>query len=136
MHPTASGKTVIAELAMIRKLGSSGKTLYLGPLKALTYEKEEKWGNIFGKLGYKVYITTGDEEISPYEANASEIIVSTPEKWDSTSRKWNKRGYNFVNNVSLIVIDEAHLLDSDNRGGVLEAIVSRMRHSQKLMPYP
>jgi len=134
--PTASGKTVIAELAMTRQLGSSGKTLYLGPLKALTYEKDEKWGKIFGKLGYKVYITTGDEEISPYEANASEIIVSTPEKWDSASRKWNKRGYNFVNNVSLMVIDEAHLLDSDNRGGVLEAIVSRMRRLAEVNGMP
>ncbi|MFB0560929.1 MAG: DEAD/DEAH box helicase [Candidatus Lokiarchaeia archaeon] len=125
--PTASGKTVVAELAIIRQLTSLGKTLYLGPLKALTYEKEERWGEIFNKLGYKVYITTGDEEISPYEANSAQIIVSTPEKWDSASRKWNKRGYNFVNNVSLLVIDEVHLLDSDNRGGVLEAIVSRMR---------
>ena len=134
--PTASGKTVIAELAMIRQLGSSGKTLYLGPLKALTYEKEEKWGKIFGKLGYRVYITTGDEEISPYEANASEIIVSTPEKWDSVSRKWNKKAYNFVNHVSLVVIDEAHLLDSDNRGGALEAIVSRMRRLAEVNGMP
>nr|MDO8090776.1 DEAD/DEAH box helicase [Candidatus Sigynarchaeota archaeon] len=134
--PTASGKTVIAELAMIKQLNSQGKTLYLGPLKALTYEKEEKWGKIFNRLGYRVYITTGDEEISPYEANASEIIVSTPEKWDSASRKWNKRGYHFVNDISLLIIDEVHLLDSDSRGGVLEAIVFRMRRLAEVNQRP
>ncbi|MGQ9720808.1 MAG: DEAD/DEAH box helicase [Candidatus Jordarchaeum sp.] len=134
--PTASGKTVIAELAMIRQLADSGKILYLGPLKAIAYEKEEIWGKIFSKLGYKVYVTTGDEEISPYEANTSKIIVSTPEKWDSASRKWNKREYIFVNNISLLIIDEVHLLDSDNRGGVLEAIVSRMRRLSEVNDRP
>ena len=43
------------------------------------------------------------------------IIITTPEKWDGVSRSWQTR--NFVRNVSLIVIDEIHLLGED-RGPV------------------
>jgi activating signal cointegrator complex subunit 3 len=52
----------------------------------------------------------------------SDIIVTTPEKWDGISRSWQTRGY--VQKVSLIILDEVHLLGED-RGPVLEVIVSR-----------
>lgn len=53
----------------------------------------------------------------------SRVIVTTPEKWDGISRSWQTRKY--VQDVSLIVIDEIHLLGED-RGPVLEVIVSRL----------
>jgi activating signal cointegrator complex subunit 3 len=43
----------------------------------------------------------------------------------SISRNWQHRTY--VKKVGLVVIDEIHLLGND-RGPVLEAIVSRMRY--------
>ena len=38
----------------------------------------------------------------------SDLIVTTPEKWDGLSRSWQSRRY--VTSVALIVIDEIHLL--------------------------
>ena len=38
----------------------------------------------------------------------ADLIVTTPEKWDGVSRSWQTRSY--VKAVSLIVIDEIHLL--------------------------
>lgn len=52
----------------------------------------------------------------------ADVIVTTPEKWDGISRSWQTRGY--VKAVTLLVIDEIHLL-GDERGPVLEVIVSR-----------
>lgn len=52
----------------------------------------------------------------------ADIIVTTPEKWDSMSRGWQNRDY--IRKVGLMIIDEIHLLGED-RGPVLEVIVSR-----------
>ena len=38
----------------------------------------------------------------------ADVIVTTPEKWDGVSRSWQNRTY--VKAVSLLVIDEIHLL--------------------------
>jgi activating signal cointegrator complex subunit 3 len=51
-------------------------------------------------------------------------VTTTPEKWDGISRNWRNRAY--VKNVALIILDEIHLL-GEERGPVLEVIVSRMR---------
>lgn len=45
-----------------------------------------------------------------------DILIVTPEKWDSISRGWQRRSY--VQRVQLVVIDEIHLLGVD-RGPVL-----------------
>ena len=52
----------------------------------------------------------------------TDIIVSTPEKWDIVTRKTRNRS--FTRLVKLIIIDEVHLLH-DDRGPVLESIVAR-----------
>jgi replicative superfamily II helicase len=126
--PTASGKTVLAELAMVRELSKPkrGKILYLAPLRALTNEKESEWNTLFTPMGFEVYVVSGERELDPAKARSAQIIISTPEKWDSSSRK-HSTTHKFVNDVSVIIIDEVHLLDSDERGGVLEALVTRMK---------
>lgn len=126
--PTASGKTVLAELAMVRELSKPrrGKILYLAPLRALTNEKESDWNALFTPMGFEVYVVSGERELDPAKARSAQIIISTPEKWDSSSRK-HSTTHKFVNDVSVIIIDEVHLLDSDERGGVLEALVTRMK---------
>ena len=126
--PTASGKTVLAELAMVRELSKpqSGKILYLAPLRALTNEKEGDWQRLFEPMGFRVYVVSGERELDPAKARSAHIIISTPEKWDSSSRKFSTT-HKFVKDVSVIIIDEVHLLDSDGRGGVLEALITRMK---------
>ncbi|MDD1721408.1 MAG: DEAD/DEAH box helicase [Euryarchaeota archaeon] len=126
--PTASGKTVLAELAMVRELSKprAGKILYLAPLRALTNEKEDEWQRLFTPMGFEVYVVSGERELDPAKARSAHIIISTPEKWDSASRKHHTT-HTFVKAIKVIVIDEVHLLDSDGRGGVLEVLITRMK---------
>ncbi|MEF8779123.1 MAG: DEAD/DEAH box helicase [Haloferacaceae archaeon] len=124
--PTASGKTALAELAICRTLADGGTALFLAPLRALTNEKERDWER-FEELGYSVYVVTGERELNSRRAERADILVMTPEKADSATRKHESPRYAFVRDVDCCVIDEVHLLDSDRRGSVLEVTVSRLR---------
>ena len=124
--PTASGKTALAELAICKTLSEGGTALFLAPLRALTNEKEREWER-FEELGYSVYVVTGERDLSPRKAERADILVMTPEKADSATRKHETARYSFITDVDCCVIDEVHLLDSDRRGAVLEVTVSRLR---------
>ena len=124
--PTASGKTALAEVAICRTLDRGGTALFLAPLRALTNEKESEWER-FEDLGYSVYVVTGERDLNPRRAERADILVMTPEKADSATRKHDSPRYSFVTDVDCCVIDEVHLLDSDKRGSVLEVTVSRLR---------
>jgi replicative superfamily II helicase len=124
--PTASGKTALAELAICETLRSGGTALFVAPMRALTNEKESEWDR-FEDLGYSVYVVTGERDLNPRKAERADILVMTPEKADSATRKHDSRRYGFVADVDLCVIDEVHLLDSERRGSVLEVTVSRLR---------
>jgi replicative superfamily II helicase len=124
--PTASGKTALAELAICRTLREGGTALFVAPMRALTNEKESEWER-FEELGYSVYVVTGERDLNPRRARHADVLVMTPEKADSATRKHDSRRYDFVADVDCAVIDEVHLLDSERRGGVLEVTVSRLR---------
>jgi replicative superfamily II helicase len=124
--PTASGKTAIAEVAICETLKAGGTALFLAPLRALTNEKEREWER-FEDLGYSVYVVTGERDLNPRRAERADILVMTPEKADSATRKHDSRRYSFVTDVDCCVIDEVHLLDSERRGSVLEVTISRLR---------
>ncbi|GAB3678267.1 DEAD/DEAH box helicase [Halopiger thermotolerans] len=124
--PTASGKTALAELAICKALADGGTALFIAPLRALTNEKEDDWDR-FEDLGYSVYVVTGERDLNPRRARRADILVMTPEKLDSATRKHDSRRYDFVTDVDVCVIDEVHLLDADRRGSVLEVTISRLR---------
>lgn len=126
--PTGSGKTVAAELAMWwafrEKLGS--KVVYIAPMKALVRERVQDWRRrLTAPMGLKLVELTGDNTPDTRTIRDADIIITTPEKWDGISRSWQTRGY--VRQVSLVIIDEIHLLGGD-RGPILEIIVSRMNY--------
>ena len=124
--PTASGKTALAELAICRTLQEGGTALFIAPLRALTNEKESEWDR-FEELDYSVYVVTGERDLNPRRAERADILVMTPEKADSATRKHDTHRYGFVTDVDCVVIDEVHLLDADRRGSVLEVTVARLR---------
>ncbi|KAJ2369024.1 activating signal cointegrator 1 complex subunit 3 [Coemansia sp. RSA 2610] len=126
--PTGSGKTVAAELAMwwAFREHPKQKVVYIAPLKALVKERVSDWGErLVGPMGRTLVEMTGDVSPDPEAVRRADIIVTTPEKWDGVSRAWHAREY--VQQVSLVIIDEIHLLGGD-RGAILEVIVSRMNH--------
>jgi antiviral helicase SLH1 len=131
--PTGSGKTIAAELAMwwaFRERPGS-KVVYIAPMKALVRERVQDWSKrLTRQMGLKLVELTGDNTPDTRTIRHADIIVTTPEKWDGISRSWQTRSY--VQQVSLVIIDEIHLLGGD-RGPILEIIVSRMNYiaSQK-----
>jgi activating signal cointegrator complex subunit 3 len=79
-----------------------------------------------GALGIVVKELTGDTQLSKREIQATQIIVTTPEKWDVMTRKSGDGA--LISMVRLLIIDEVHLLHED-RGPVIEILVARtLRH--------
>lgn len=129
--PTGSGKTAILELAICRLITistlGSYKIVYQAPTKSLCSERHRDWQAKFGPLGLQCAELTGDTEGSAQLRNVqtATIIITTPEKWDSITRKW-KDHQKLIQMVKLFLIDEVHILKED-RGATLEAVVSRMK---------
>ncbi|CAH1232813.1 SNRNP200 [Branchiostoma lanceolatum] len=138
--PTGSGKTVIFELAIIRLLIRlantpvyNAKVVYMAPMKALCSERYLDWKEKFGPLGLKCQELTGDSEIDDYyQLRDCHIVLTTPEKWDSMTRKW-RDNKSLVQLVRLFLIDEVHLISDENRGATMEAVVSRMKTIQAVV---
>ncbi|OVA19861.1 Helicase [Macleaya cordata] len=139
--PTGSGKTVLFELCILRLLSrflskegrfihikGTLKTIYIAPSKALVQEKLRDWNQKLGSWGIKCLELTGDSEShSPRNIQEADIILTTPEKFDSVTRyRIRDGGLSFFCDIGLVLIDEVHLLN-DPRGASLEAIVSRIK---------
>ncbi|XP_060685587.1 probable ATP-dependent DNA helicase HFM1 [Hemiscyllium ocellatum] len=133
--PTGSGKTVLFELAIVRLLmqvpkpWSNIKIVYMAPIKALCNQRNEDWKEKFGPIGLNCKELTGDTEMDDYfEIQDTHIIITTPEKWDTMTRKW--RDNSLVQLVRLFLIDEVHVVKDECRGATLEVVVSRMKTAQ------
>jgi len=125
--PTASGKTLIATLAMINHLiNNNGKVVYLSPLRALAAEKFSEFKKIekipLGRK-IKVQISTGDFESIDKTLEQSDVIILTNEKMDSLIR----HGAEWVNDIRLVIADEIHLVGDQDRGPTLEMILTKLK---------
>jgi helicase len=125
--PTASGKTLIAILAMINYLSkNNGKIIYLSPLRALAAEKFTEFKKLekipLGKK-IKVGISTGDFENIEKNLENSDILVLTNEKMDSIIR----HGVDWIDEIGLIIADEIHLIGDESRGPTLEMILTKLK---------
>ncbi|GFF23913.1 ATP-dependent DNA helicase MER3 [Aspergillus udagawae] len=128
--PTGSGKTVIMELAICRLLNilkdEHFKVVYQAPTKSLCSKRFRDWNRKFMSLGLQCAELTGDTDHTQLRSvQNSQIIVTTPEKWDSMTRKWKDHA-RLMQLVKLFLIDEVHIL-KEARGATLEAVVSRMK---------
>ncbi|KAH8915667.1 Sec63-domain-containing protein [Atractiella rhizophila] len=148
--PTGAGKTDVALLTILRAIQQHGepyvdhggfarlkkrdwKIVYVAPMKALAGEVVAKMKKRLGGLGVKVRELTGDMQMTRQEIAETQMIVTTPEKWDVVTRKpsfathvggGGGREEEIVMQVKLLIIDEVHLLNED-RGAVIETIVAR-----------
>eukprot|EP00181_Compsopogon_caeruleus_P000342 CAMPEP_0184689050 /NCGR_PEP_ID=MMETSP0312-20130426/30434_1 /TAXON_ID=31354 /ORGANISM="Compsopogon coeruleus, Strain SAG 36.94" /LENGTH=2036 /DNA_ID=CAMNT_0027146347 /DNA_START=395 /DNA_END=6502 /DNA_ORIENTATION=- len=133
--PTGAGKTNIALLTILRELRqhaqdgvvdtSKFKVVYIAPMKALAAEVCDKFSERLKPLNILVRELTGDTQLTRQEAQATQVIVTTPEKWDVITRKAVPGSGNALTElVKLLIVDEIHLLH-DDRGAVLESIVAR-----------
>lgn len=131
--PTGSGKTNTAMLCILHEIGlnrradgtidlDAFKIVYIAPMKSLVQEMVLNFGRRLACLGITVKELSGDQNLNKQQISQTQIIVTTPEKWDVVTRRSGDRS--FTQLVRLIIIDEVHLLH-DDRGPVLEAIIAR-----------
>jgi helicase len=120
--PTASGKSLVAYLALLRAVRAGRTGLYLVPLRALAHEKFEEL-QAFGRLGLRVGISVGDFDLAPKALEKLDVLVATSEKADSLLRK----GHPWLDRLGTVVADEVHLLRDPERGPTLEVSLTRLR---------
>jgi helicase len=120
--PTASGKSLVAYIAMLQAVLRGGKALYIVPLKALASEKYEDLSK-FSDLGIKVAESTGDYDEVDTKLHRYDIVISTSEKADSLLRHRTK----WLSQLSVVVADEVHLINDSDRGPTLEVTLVKFR---------
>ena len=122
--PTASGKSLIAYLGLIRAARRHQTGLYLVPLRALAQEKFDEL-QAFSELGLKIGLSIGDFDLSAGALDKLDILVATSEKADGLLR----RGSPWLDRLGCVVADEVHLLRDPERGPTLEVSLTRMRRA-------
>ena len=121
--PTASGKTLIAELAALKSIiEGKGKTVYIVPLKALASEKYRDFKRRYDKIA-KIALSIGNiDSADPFLADY-DLIVTTSEKLDSLIR----HHVPWLTNIATVVVDEIHLLNDAERGPTLEILLTILK---------
>ena len=121
--PTASGKTLVGEIAAVSSILRGGRAVYLAPLKAIASEKYDKFQRTYSELGVKVSISLGDYTSRDTDPGKSDLLVMTYEKFDSLTRHSPR----MLQALTCVVLDEIHLTSSETRGGTLEVIVANLK---------
>ncbi|MGC8497386.1 MAG: DEAD/DEAH box helicase [Thermoplasmata archaeon] len=120
--PTASGKSLLAYIAILRGFLKGMKSIYVVPLRALASEKYEDLKR-FEAIGLKVKLAIGDYDSSTKILKDADVVVATSEKFDSLLR----HDFNYIYDLGVIVIDEIHMLKDPDRGPTLEMILTKIK---------
>ncbi len=128
--PTGTGKTRIAELAILRFLldnigQPNRKCIYIAPYRALAIEVEESLRQSLSPLGVRVSELYGGYHLNPVETilfEQSGVLIATPEKVDAFLRYVPE----LAQNVGLIIIDEGHIIDKRESGLRYELFLHRL----------
>jgi len=126
--PTGAGKTFLARLLIVDILSSSqeSKVLYLVPSRALVSEVANALNESLAPLDYVVLAISAQlvdlEDREKAGLDSASVIVMTPEKADMLLRL----GAEFLQSVTLVVIDEAHHIEFGTRGALLELYLWRL----------
>ena len=120
--PTASGKSLVAYLAVIQSILRKGKALYIVPLRALASEKYEDL-KAFESLGIRVGVSVGDYDAPDPTLEKFDVIIATSEKADSLLR----HRAHWLKELSVVVADEIHLINDPGRGPTLEVTLSKLK---------
>ncbi|KAF4517384.1 hypothetical protein B566_EDAN009812 [Ephemera danica] len=126
--PTGSGKTTIAEFAVLRLFSqhADARCVYLVAREVQAQLVYMDWvRRLTAVLGKKVVILTGETGSDLKLLAKGQIIITTAEKWDVLSRRWKQRKN--VQSVQLFIVDELQLIGGED-GPVLEVVCSRMRY--------
>lgn len=118
--PTASGKTLIAEMAFVQCVSEQKMGVYVVPLKALASEKLRQFSS---RNAFSVGMAVGDLDEKDKNLGRHDVLVVTAEKLDSLLRHHAP----WVSRIGVVVVDEIHLLNDPSRGPTLEILLTMLR---------
>ncbi|MCB2155079.1 DEAD/DEAH box helicase [bacterium] len=123
--PTASGKTLVAELAALNQLTRSRLVLFLVPTRALAEEKAAEFAERYGPLGIRVACTTRDRREHDRDILKGRIhlVVAVYEK----ALALLGRQASMLGRIGLIVADEVQLLGDGERGAAIDLFLTRWK---------
>lgn len=128
--PTSAGKTLLAELVIANIDLQIGRIVYLAPTRALVTQVALTLKRHLAPLQIRVTVATPSFELNPVEeqvlAEAFDILVTTPEKLDLLVRA----DHPAVQDLSLVIVDEAHGLNDPERGSRLELLLATLRRER------
>lgn len=145
--PTSGGKTLLAQFRILQALNQfrsdEGWVVYVAPTRALSAQITRRLRTDFDPIGLRVEQLTAAIEVDAFEEELLsnreqpfDILVATPEKLSLVIR--NKK----VNRpLALVVMDEAHNMESDGRGLRIELLLATVKRDCPqanfllLMPY-
>lgn len=131
--PTSGGKTTLAQFRILQALNAfsqdKGWVAYVAPTRALVSQLMRRLRRDFGPLGIKVEQVSGGIEIDSFEAallqddQGFDVLVSTPEKLGLIIRN----GKMSHRPLALVVLDEAHNIEDEQRGLRIELLLATIR---------
>ena len=145
--PTSGGKTLLAQFRILQALNQfqadRGWVVYVAPTRALSAQMTRRLRTDFEPIGLRVEQLTAAVEVDAFEeellADTSrpfDILVATPEKLSLVIR--NRK---VERPLALVVMDEAHNLESEGRGLRIELLLATVKRDCPranfllLMPY-
>ncbi len=147
--PTSGGKTALAQFRMLQALNQfaqdNGWVAYIAPTRALVAQLTRRLRQDFSPLGIRVEQLSGAVEVDAFEeAILSDpspeapfhVLIATPEKLHLVIR--NKK---VVRPLALVVMDEAHNLEDEERGLRIELLLATIKRDCRaanfllLMPF-
>jgi helicase len=126
--PTSTGKTLVGELLIAAALGTKpGLAVYVAPYVAIGMQASRALKQHLPKP-YRVHTLvaglTSDLQIRP--SHFPEVVVTTPERFDAMLRRLET-----LENLRVVIVDEAHVVSDGARGVRLEALLARLRLKQQ-----
>ena len=120
--PTGVGKTLVADFLVEQVIKQGQKVVYTAPIKALSNQKYKEFKQRFGEE--RVGIVTGDVNINP----RADCLIMTTEIF----RNMVLAQEPFVQDVSYIIFDEIHYIDSERGVAWEESVIFAPPHIRVL----
>ncbi|WIA12996.1 hypothetical protein OEZ85_006607 [Tetradesmus obliquus] len=125
--PTSGGKSMVAEVLLMRRLLSTGRpALLVMPYVSLCAQKAAHLAKLLAPLGREVkplYGGLGGVAVTP----TTGVIVATIEKANALVNKMLED--DTLGQLSCVVVDELHMVGDDDRGYLLELLLTKLRYA-------
>lgn len=130
--PTSAGKTLLAEFSIVQtlSLNEKGRVAYIVPTRVLVNQVTDELRRDLKPLGYSVEQAIPVIDLDPTEDlllnSLPHVLVTAPEKLDLLVRT----AHPVIEDLAMVVVDEAHNLGEANRGARLELVLATIRRDK------